>query len=109
MVNKVILLIILILAFQSLFAQQDIGMKLSLAQSYEQAGDFENAAKLYETLYETDPQNMHFINSLYRVYTQLKNYAALIDVLEDRITDAPDDISSYGMLGSNNLRERDRN
>jgi tetratricopeptide (TPR) repeat protein len=100
MVNKLIILIVSTIAFQSLFAQQDVGMKLSLAQSYEQAGDFENAAKLYETLYETDPQNMHFISSLYRVYTQLKNYAALIDVLENRIADAPDDISSYGMLGS---------
>jgi tetratricopeptide (TPR) repeat protein len=100
MVNKVILLIISILAIQSLFAQQEIGMKLSLAQSYEQAGDYENAVKLYEALYENYPQNIQYINSLYRVYTQLKNYAALVDVLEKRIAEVPDDISSYGMLGS---------
>ncbi len=100
MLNKVIILFVSIVAFQPLFAQQDVGMNLSLAQSYEQAGDFESAAKLYETLYETNPQNMLYINSLYRVYTQLKNYAALVDVLEKRIADAPDDISSYGMLGS---------
>ena len=100
MVNKVIILFVSIVVFQPLFAQQDVGMKLSLAQSYEQAGDFESAAILYETLYETNPQNMLYINSLYRVYTQLKNYAALVDVLEKRIADAPDDISSYGMLGS---------
>jgi tetratricopeptide (TPR) repeat protein len=78
----------------------DAGMKLSLAQSYEQAGDYENAADIYETLYLSDPQNIQYINSLYRVYTQIKNYAALVDVLEKRITDAPDDLSSYGMLGS---------
>jgi len=100
MVNKLILLFISILAFQSSSAQQNIGMKLSLAQSYEQAGDYEKAANLYETLYLANPQNMLYINSLYRVYTQLKNYAALVDVLEKRITDVPDDISSYGMLGS---------
>jgi tetratricopeptide (TPR) repeat protein len=100
MVNKVIILFVSIVAFQPLFAQQDVGMKLSLAQSYEQAGDFESAAILYETLYETNPQNMLYINSLYRVYTQLKNYAALVEVLEKRIAYAPDDISSYGMLGS---------
>ncbi len=100
MVNKLILLFISILAFQSLSAQQDIGMKLSLAQSYEQAGDYEKAAIIYEALYLANPQNMLYINSLYRVYTQLKNYAALVDLLEKRITDVPDDISSYGMLGS---------
>ncbi|MBT8378939.1 MAG: tetratricopeptide repeat protein [Ignavibacteria bacterium] len=100
MVNKVIFLIISILAFQSLLAQPDVGMKLSLAQSYEQASDFENAAKIYETLYEADPQNMLYTNSLYRVYTQTKNYAALVNVLENRIKDVPDDVSSYGMLGS---------
>ena len=75
-------------------------MKLSLAQSYEQAGDYEAAAGLYETLYLANPQNIQYVNSLYRVYTQLKNYAALIDVLERRIANAPGDISSYGMLGS---------
>jgi len=100
MVNKVLLLIILFLALQSPFAQQDAGMKLSLAQSYEQAGDYENALKLYEALYEKDPLNIQYINSLYRVYTQLKNYAALIDILEKRIAEVPDDISAYGMLGS---------
>ena len=100
MVNKVIILLMSTLALQSLFSQQDIDMKLSLAQSYEQAGDYEAAADLYETLYLANPQNIQYVNSLYRVYTQLKNYAALIDVLERRIADAPGDISSYGMLGS---------
>ncbi len=78
----------------------DLSTKLSLAQTYEQSGDYEKAAELYENLYQTNPQNMQYINSLYRVYTQLKNYAAIIDVLEKRLSAVPDDISSYGMLGS---------
>ena len=95
------LFITLFVAAISLAQNSDnIGLKLSLAQSYEQAGDYEKAANLYENLYLANPQNMLYINSLYRVYTQLKNYAALVDVLEKRITDVPDDISSYGMLGS---------
>ena len=85
MVNKVIFVSILLFSTLSLFAQQDVGMKLSLAQSYEQAGDFDSALKIYETLYEADPQNMNYINALYRVYTQTKNYAALVNVLEKRI------------------------
>jgi len=83
-----------------LFAQQDDIVKLTLAQSYEHAGDYENAVKLYESLYQTDPQNLQYLSSLYRVYTQLKNYAAAVDILEKRIKDAPDDVSAYGMLGS---------
>ncbi len=83
-----------------LLAQQDDIMKLSLAQSYEQAGDYGNAVKLYESLYQTNPQNLQYLSSLYRVYTQLKNYAAAVDILEKRIKDAPDDVSAYGMLGA---------
>jgi tetratricopeptide (TPR) repeat protein len=78
----------------------DTSFSLSLAQSYERAGDFDNASKIYETLYEADPRNMNYINALYRVYTQTKNYAALVNVLEKRIKDVPHDVSSYGMLGS---------
>jgi tetratricopeptide (TPR) repeat protein len=100
MLKKVILISITLFTIFPLSAQQDVVMKLSLAQSYEQAGDFENAIIIYESLYEADPQNMHYINALYRVYTQTKNYAALVNVLEKRIKDVPGDVSSYGMLGS---------
>jgi len=41
-----------------------------------------------------------YINALYRGYTQLKNYAALVNILDERIKQTPDDIESYGMLGS---------
>jgi tetratricopeptide (TPR) repeat protein len=82
-------------------AQPDTNnQKFSLAQSYEQAGDFQSAAKLYEELYQSDQSNSLYVNSLYRVYTQLKNYAAAVDILEKQIKRVPDDISSYGMLGS---------
>ena len=74
--------------------------KYALAQSYEQAGDFDSATKLYEELYLSDPSNSQLINALYRVYLQKKNYAAAVNVLEERIDQVPDDISAYGMLGS---------
>ena len=93
----VIFFLFLILTIQ---AQQRNDQKISLAQRYEQIGDYNSAAKLYEELYQSDPVNSQYINSLYRVYTQLKNYAAIINILDERIKKNPADIEAYGMLGS---------
>ncbi|MDH3268124.1 MAG: tetratricopeptide repeat protein [Ignavibacteria bacterium] len=95
-----IAIIISILLMVSAYAQQRNEQKLSLAQSYEQIGEFSSAVKLYEELYESDPTNSQYISSLYRVYTQLKNYAALVNILDERLKQNPDDIDAYGMLGS---------
>ena len=92
--------IISILVMFSAYSQQRNEQKLSLAQSYEQIGEFDSAAKLYEELYESDPTNFQYISALYRVYTQTKNYAALVNILDARIKQNPNDIEAYGMLGS---------
>ena len=96
---KITIIISVFLIF-SLQAQQRNEQKFSLAQSYEQIGDYNSAVKLYEELYQSDPSNSQYINALYRGYTQLKNYAALVNILDERIKQTPDDIESYGMLGS---------
>jgi len=96
---KITLLILVLLIF-SVQAQQRNEQKFSLAQSYEQIGDYNSAVKLYEELYQSDPANSMYINALYRIYTQLKNYAALVNILDERIKQKPDDIEAYGMLGS---------
>ena len=76
-----ILTFILLFAI-SVFAQNanELSNKYSLAQSYEQAGDLENALKLYEEIHQKDPENIQFVNSLNRMYVQLKNYAASVDL-----------------------------
>jgi tetratricopeptide (TPR) repeat protein len=99
MIIKIAFIISILLMF-SAYSQQRNEQKLSLAQSYEQIGEFDSAAKLYEELYESDPTNSQYIISLYRVYTQLKNYAALVNILDQRVKQKPDDIEAYGMLGS---------
>jgi len=99
MKSKITIIISLLLIF-SLQAQQRTEQKLSLAQSYEQLGDYNSAVRLYEELYQADPANSQYINALYRVYTQLKNYAALVNILDERLKQKPDDIEAYGMLGS---------
>ena len=98
--KKIILLIIIATPMFFVKGQVRNDQKYALAQSYEQAGDFDSATKLYEELYLSDPSNSQLINALYRVYLQKKNYAAAVNVLEERIDQVPDDISAYGMLGS---------
>jgi len=98
--KKSIVIIISILFVSFTQAQQQNDQQFALAQSYEQAGDFNSAAKIYEELYLSDPANPQYVNGLYRVYTQLKNYAALVNILEEQIKKNPNDIASYGMLGS---------
>jgi len=99
MKSKVVISFLLLIL--PLAAQPDgNNQKFSLAQSYEQGGDFQSAIKLYEELYQNDQTNSLYVNSLYRVYTQVKNYAAAVDILEKQIKRVPDDISAYGMLGS---------
>jgi len=74
--------------------------KFTLAESLERAGQYEEALKLFEELYFSEPSNTQYSNALHRVYLQLKNYAASIDLLGKRILEKPDDISLHGMLGS---------
>jgi tetratricopeptide (TPR) repeat protein len=100
--KKKVVIIILILFVSFTQAQHRNDQRFALAQSYEQAGDFNSAAKIYEELYLVDPSNSEYINGLYRVYIKLKNYAALVNILEEQIRKNPNDIVSYGMLGSTN-------
>jgi tetratricopeptide (TPR) repeat protein len=95
-----IAIIISVFLVSYLQAQQRNEQKFSLAQSYEQIGDYNSAVKIYEELYQSDPTNSMYINALYRIYTQLKNYAALVNILDERIKQKPDDVEAYGMLGS---------
>jgi tetratricopeptide (TPR) repeat protein len=84
-----------------LFAQNNgLQNKFALAQSYENSGDFEKASKIYEELYQREPQNNLYFESLNRTYVQLKNYAASVNIIEQGIERNPNDINLYGLLGS---------
>lgn len=99
MKTKIAFIIILVITL-SVHAQQRNDQKFMLAQNYEQIGDYDIAVKIYEELYQSEPGNSQYISALYRVYTQQKNYAALINILDERIKQKPEDIEAYGMLGS---------
>ncbi len=98
-----ILRIFITLVFSTalLFAQNNVLQnKYALAQSYENSGDLEKASKIYEELYQLEPQNNLYFESLNRTYVQLKNYAASVNIIEQEIVRRPKDINLYGLLGS---------
>ncbi len=100
MIKKLIILLSFVVT--ALFAQQGNNLlsKFTLGQSYENSGDLQNAIKIYEELYQSDPNNPQYFSSLNKAYIAAKNYAASVNLLEDRIAKFPQDINSYGLLGS---------
>lgn len=78
----------------------DAPVKFRLAQSYEQGGDFESAAKLYQELLAKDTTNAVYFDALRRMYMQLKRYDEASALLEKHLAIHPADISMRGMLGS---------
>jgi tetratricopeptide (TPR) repeat protein len=100
MIFRIILIFVVSAALVYTQSEAELNNKFMLAQNYEQAGDFENAIKIYEELNRIDSVNGRYYSSLNRLYVQLKNYAASVNLLESRISIQPSDISAYGMLGS---------
>jgi len=66
----------------SVAQDMDAVMKLRLAQSFEQNGDYERATALYEGLFQGNPQNIVYFEGLRRGYTQLKQYDKTIDLIQ---------------------------
>ena len=66
----------------SLAQNEDAVMKLRLAQSFEQNGDWERAVAQYEALFLANPQNIVYFEGLRRGYTQLKQYDKAIDLIQ---------------------------
>ena len=94
-------LAVALLAASFAFSQTpDVAAKFRLAQSYEQGGDYENAAKLYKDLLAKDSLNTVYFDGLRRMYMQLKRYDDAITLLEKHLSANPTDLGMRGMLGS---------
>lgn len=96
----IITLISFLIIHQPIKSQVDINNKIMLAQSFEQAGDYDKAIKLFEEIYSVQPQNYQVFESLNRVYTQAKKYESSVTLIQNRIKINPKDINLFGMLGS---------
>ncbi|MGB2867777.1 MAG: tetratricopeptide repeat protein [Bacteroidota bacterium] len=73
--------------------------KLRLAQSFEQAAEYERAVALYEELYAGDSTNYVTFDGLRRGYVQLKQYEKAIRLLHQRLGQQPNDVQLLAGLG----------
>ncbi len=73
--------------------------KLQIAQSLEQAGDWQQASGLYEDLWRQDTANYVYFDALRRAYTQLKEHEKAIAVIEHRLRIRPTESYLAAYLG----------
>jgi tetratricopeptide (TPR) repeat protein len=99
---KIAFLITITFLFLSstIVSQVDINNKIMLAQSFEQAGNYDKAITIFEEIYSAQPQNYLVFESLNRVYVQSKKYDNSIKLIEARIKQDSRDVNLYGMLGT---------
>jgi tetratricopeptide (TPR) repeat protein len=81
------------------FPNDDVNRYL-LGESFDQAGSPEKAKVILEDLYKRNPSNIQYFNALNRVYISLKMYDASVKLLTQHLIVTPDDINTYGLLGS---------
>jgi tetratricopeptide (TPR) repeat protein len=87
-------------SFNTAFSQGiDKTMKLRLAQSFEEADEWERAVTLYEELFKSEPTNYIFLDGLRRSYTQLKDYDKAISIIRRWFITHPRDINLMTTLG----------
>jgi tetratricopeptide (TPR) repeat protein len=102
--NKNIIWIVLLFGILALFqfalAQEtDKLAKLRLAQGFEESGEWERAAALYEDLSTLEPNNFLYLDGLQRSYAQIKEYDKAINVIRRWLIIQPRDINKMTTLG----------
>jgi tetratricopeptide (TPR) repeat protein len=88
--------------------EQDDRAMLRMAQQYERAGDYRNAARLFERLYERQPDHFTYFDGYRRMLMQLREYDEAITVTENRLADNPRDVNLQSLLGSMYYRAEQR-
>ena len=79
--------------------QTELATKLRLAQSFEQAGEWNRAAAIYESLLAESPQSFVLVDGLRRAYTELKQYDKAIDLIRRQLRLTPGDENMMTTLG----------
>ncbi|MGB6650151.1 MAG: tetratricopeptide repeat protein [Bacteroidota bacterium] len=70
------------------------------ARAFEEAGDFERAAILYQELLAEDSLNLAYFQGLQRVFLFLKRYDEAIVLIQRRLSVTPGDLNLHASLGS---------
>ncbi|MFN0157413.1 MAG: tetratricopeptide repeat protein [Bacteroidota bacterium] len=98
--NRLFILPLVLVATLVAAQSPDQTTKFRLAQSYEQAGDFESSAKIYRELHAKDQSNALYFDGLRRTLLQLKQYDEAVLLIQQRLSGNPKDINLRGQLGS---------
>lgn len=79
---------------------QNLDNKYRLAQTYELGGQFKKAEEIYRELFQLQPFNYSYFESLNRNLIAQKKYNEATQLIQQRISQNPNDVTNYGMLGS---------
>ena len=69
------------------YSQQKKSDKYQLALTYEQQGDFRNAARLFQELYSDHPEQLVYFQGVARSLTALQRYQELMPLIEIELVD----------------------
>ncbi len=75
-------MIILLVSYFTTYAQNVEDKKYSFAKSFEQAGDYETASRMYKELFESNPQNKDYFDAVVRTYKGLFKFSELKPLIE---------------------------
>ena len=98
-ISRNFIILLVFVSSLSVLRAQDAESQFRLAQSFEQAGDWERAVALYEKLHSAQPHDDAYFEGLRRGYIQLREYDKAINLDEQRLTSQPLDIGLLADLG----------
>jgi tetratricopeptide (TPR) repeat protein len=88
--------------------QQDDRTLYRLAQQYERGGDYRNASRIYERLYNREPGNFLYFDGYRRMLVQLREYDSAIEMTKTRLEQNPRDVNLRSILGGMYYRAEKR-
>lgn len=82
-------------------AEEDgINASFNLAIKFERAGEYGQAEQILKTLYLAKPHDFRIFDALNRIYIRQKSYEASLKIIREQLSNSPNNINFYGMLGS---------
>ncbi len=99
--NKYLIIIYLTISL-TLTAQNEFNPdnQFRLAQSYIDAGQIEKAELILKELINKYPTNYTYFDALTKILIRQKKYSEAIYLIENKISETPQDLNLYGLLGS---------
>jgi cellulose synthase operon protein C len=106
----IVLIFSVVLPIALLFGQSlpDERNLLRMAQTYERAGDYRNAVRLFEELHSRDSENFTYFDGYRRSLVQLREYDKAIRITEARLLSNPRDLNLKSILGTMYYRAEER-